>query len=247
MPDAPAPVPAGTAPDADLARAAGQDVHDVLAEDAWFADVRTAIATQHDEAETDGRRLRRSLNREAVVDALLDLYDEGNLRPSTDEIAERAGISPRSLFRYFDDTDDLAREAVIRQQMRVLPLLGIDAAADAPLAERVRAVVDQRYRLFTKTVGAATVQRLRAPFNEEMAGHLATSRKLLRRQLRSLFAPELTSMPDDRAEAALAAADLLLSFEAFRVMAARESVDDARAKALLIDALTVLLTPGGAP
>ena len=73
--------------------------------------------------ETDGRRLRRALNREAVVDALLDLYSEGNLRPSTDEIAERAGISPRSLFRYFEDSDDLAGEAVSRQLERVMPCL----------------------------------------------------------------------------------------------------------------------------
>ena len=75
--------------------------------------------------ETDGRRLRRALNREAVVDALLDLYSEGNLRPSTDEIAERAGISPRSLFRYFRDADDLAGEAVTRQLGRAMPLLAI--------------------------------------------------------------------------------------------------------------------------
>ena len=66
----------------------------------------SSAVEQSDDAfgeETDGRRLRRALNREAVVDALLSLYDEGNLRPGTDRIAERAGISPRSLFRYFDD------------------------------------------------------------------------------------------------------------------------------------------------
>ena len=43
---------------------------------------------------TDGRQLRRRRNREAVVEALLDLYREGNLRPSTEEIAARSGLSP---------------------------------------------------------------------------------------------------------------------------------------------------------
>lgn len=43
----------------------------------------------------DGRHLRRDRNRDAVVDALLALYGEGNLDPSSAEIAERARLSPR--------------------------------------------------------------------------------------------------------------------------------------------------------
>ena len=89
--------------------------------------------------ETDGRRLRRERNRLAVVDALLDLYREGNLRPGTDEIATRAGLSPRSLFRYFDDVDDLTGAAVARQLARARDLLPIAATPGAPFAERVTA------------------------------------------------------------------------------------------------------------
>src|ERR1700676_3605848 len=97
---------------------------------------------------TDGRQLRRERNREAVVEALLDLYSEGNLNPSTEEIACRSGLSPRSLFRYFDDVDDLIRIAVDRQRTRAIPLVPIDASADAPLAVKVAALIDQRFRLF---------------------------------------------------------------------------------------------------
>ena len=38
----------------------------------------------------DGRTARRDRNRAAVVDALLELYRDGNLRPSSLEIAELA-------------------------------------------------------------------------------------------------------------------------------------------------------------
>ncbi|HQZ33105.1 MAG TPA: TetR family transcriptional regulator, partial [Ilumatobacteraceae bacterium] len=69
----------------------------------------------------DGRHARRDRNRLAVVDAMLLLYAAGNLEPSSDEIAERAGLSPRSLFRYFDDLDDLVRVAISRQYERLLP------------------------------------------------------------------------------------------------------------------------------
>ena len=41
---------------------------------------------------TDGRSARSQRTRNAVVDALLELNREGNLRPTAKEIAERAGV-----------------------------------------------------------------------------------------------------------------------------------------------------------
>jgi len=195
--------------------------------------------------ETDGRRLRRAANREAVVDALLDLYAEGDLRPSTDAIAERAGISPRSLFRYFDDTDDLADEAVTRQLARALPLVSLDVDGSAPFEDRVRALVDQRFRLFDGVGQAARVTRLRAPFQPRLARTLAESRQFLRGQLRSLFAGELASMDDDRAEAALAAADVLATFEAHQLLTTDQGFSVTDAKSVIGRSLSVLLSPGG--
>lgn len=196
-------------------------------------------------AETDGRRLRRAINREAVVDALLDLYQEGNLRPGTDEIAERAGISPRSLFRYFEDTDDLAGEAVARQLARALPLVQLDIGSDAPFDQRIRALVALRIRLFDTVGQAAHVSRLRAPFQPRLAESLTESRRFLRSQLRALFAGELEAMGDERAEWALASSDVLLSFESYQLLTGDQGFDVAAAGSVVVAALTALLSPGG--
>jgi TetR/AcrR family transcriptional regulator, regulator of autoinduction and epiphytic fitness len=198
-------------------------------------------------APTDGRRLRRALNREAVVDALLDLYAGGNLRPSTDEIAERAGISPRSLFRYFEDADDLAGEAVARQQARVLPVLPVEAAPADPFADRVAALVHQRLRLFATLGKAAHVSRLRAPFQPRLAESLAQGRRFLRGQVRTLFAPELAALDDDRAEAALASADALTSYETFQLLTEDRGFTVDEVRSVLTISLGALLTTGGAP
>src|SRR3954469_716010 len=96
----------------------------------------------------DGRTARRDRNRESVVQAMLDLFREGNLAPGADEIAARADLSPRSLFRYFDDIDDLTRAAIELQQRRVIPLTALDVDADAPLPARITALVEQRVRVF---------------------------------------------------------------------------------------------------
>jgi AcrR family transcriptional regulator len=195
--------------------------------------------------ETDGRRLRRALNREAVVDALLDLYREGNLRPGTDEIAERAGISPRSLFRYFDDTDDLAGEAVSRQLARAVPLVQLDVGPDAPFADRVEALVDQRFRLFDAVGQAAHVTRLRAPFQPRLAETLTESRRFLRSQIQALFALELAAMDRDRAGWALAAADVLATYESYQLLTTDQGFPMPGAKSVVRQALSVLLCPEG--
>jgi sulfate adenylyltransferase subunit 2 len=47
----------------------------------------------------DGRTARSDRTHNAVVDAFLHLLDEGNLRPTTEQIAARAAVSPRSVYQ----------------------------------------------------------------------------------------------------------------------------------------------------
>src|SRR4051812_40199139 len=44
----------------------------------------------------DGRNVRAERTRKAVVEALLELLDEGDVRPTAERIAVRAGVSERS-------------------------------------------------------------------------------------------------------------------------------------------------------
>jgi AcrR family transcriptional regulator len=194
-------------------------------------------------ATMDGRQRRRARNREAVVDALLDLYRDGNLRPSSEEIAARSGLSPRSLFRYFDDVDDLIRAAIRSQEARALPLVPVAAAPDDHFDVKVAALVDQRFRLFEAVGHAATVSRLRSPFQPLLAAELTQNRKYLRNQVQRLFAPELAGMDEARVTSALAAADVLTSFESYQLLVQHRAMPEAQVKRVMADALTVLLAP----
>lgn len=194
-------------------------------------------------AGTDGRQLRRERNREAVVEALLDLYHEGNLRPSTEEVATRSGLSPRSLFRYFDDVDDLTRTAMRRQQERVQHLFPIDVPPHGPLDVKVAALVDQRFRLYGAIGDAAVVARLRAPFQPVLAEQVRQNRALFRGQIGRLFAPELTAMPGERGAWVLAAADVLTTFEACQQLTADQGLTAEVARTVLIEALKSLFRP----
>lgn len=189
--------------------------------------------------EVDGRRLRREQNRDAVLDALAELFVEGVYQPSSNEIAERAGISPRSLFRYFDDVDDLSRATIERQLARARPLLELDVSPTAPTTDKIAALVEARMRLFEATAPAARAARVCAHRHPVVAQQVHESRAYLRRQVRKAFAPEL-----EGARAALfPAVDALCSFETHQLLRVDQGLSRARTAASLTDALTALLQP----
>jgi AcrR family transcriptional regulator len=194
----------------------------------------TEIAT-----DVDGRRLRREQNREAVLDALVDMFGEGVYQPSSNEIAVRAGLSPRSLFRYFDDVDDLNRAAIDRQLVAARPLLDVGVGGDAPTATKVDHLVEARVRLFETIAPAARAARVCAPRHPVIAAQLHDGRSYLRHQVHRLFSAELDG---DRA-ALLPALDALCSFETYELLRADQGLSRTKTVAALVSALTALLAP----
>ena len=61
------------------------------------------------EPAVDGRTARRDRNRDAVLDAVIELFTEGHVGLVAADVAERSGVSLRSVYRYFDDLEALAR------------------------------------------------------------------------------------------------------------------------------------------
>jgi AcrR family transcriptional regulator len=184
----------------------------------------------------DGRRLRRARNREAVVDALLAIVADGDLAPSAEAVAARAGLSSRSLFRYFDDVDDLCRAAISRQHERVATLLGRPAPDGGDVAARAREIVTHRVELFDAMGDVGRLARLRAPFQPLIAAGLADGRRLLRQRMATALAPELDALGPSTA--ALDAADVLCSFEAHRLL--RDDLGRTRDEAVDVMAAGIL-------
>src|SRR5688572_6069444 len=155
--------------------------------------------------EVDGRRLRRTQNRQAVIAALGELHREGNYEPSAAEIAQRAGLSPRSLFRYFEDVDDLNRATIEHHLDRAAPLLPVDVPEGASTEDKARTLAAARVELFDMIAPAARAARICGWRQSVMAAQVARGRAFYRAQVAEIFAAELAAMPDDRAGAALAA------------------------------------------
>jgi len=190
----------------------------------------------------DGRRAGRERNRNAVVDALLDLYQKGVVSPGAQDIADRSGVSRRSVFRYFDDMDDLDRTAIERHTARVIHLFELEGAGEGPLPNRIERLAAQRARLFEAIAPVRRIAMMRAPTHPVIAGELARSVSFLRAQVNRHFAPELDALDADAGRETLAAAAVLTSFEAFDAMRREQGLTLAETAATVRRGLTALLS-----
>jgi AcrR family transcriptional regulator len=164
-------------------------------------------------ADLDGRRARRGRNRETVVDALLELFTEGELSPSVAAVAERSGVSLRSVFRYFDDLDEMGRIAIERHTENVQHLFELPGIGEGSRADRIGALVSHRLRLYEAVAPIVRATILRAPFQPVIAETIARRRRYLRDQVEQQFAPEFDRLAAADRFAVAAAVDVLTSFE----------------------------------
>lgn len=189
----------------------------------------------------DGRRARRIANRDAVIDALLELFASGVLTPSAAAIAERAGVSERSIFRYFDDLGDLVQAAVERFTERHAEDFGIEVDPEWTLAQRILAVADRITYQRQVIGGIAIVARARAPFQPIIADVLARRRRFTREQLALAFAPELDRLDVRTRQMTLVAIDAACSFESQTLVNAAVADAAFTAHQVLVHTLTRLL------
>jgi AcrR family transcriptional regulator len=71
----------------------------------------------------DGRKQRSERSKLAIVDAMLDIIMGGKMEPSAAEIAERAGVSARTVFRHFEEMDSLYSEMTERMEAQIMPII----------------------------------------------------------------------------------------------------------------------------
>jgi len=198
----------------------------------------------------DGRTARRDRNKVAVLDAVLELFTEGDLMPSPEAIAQRSGVSLRSVYRYLSDRDDLTHAAIERHLERVGNMFSFEPTGEGTLEERVEAFVAARLRLHQAIAPTARAAQARirlqvTPASAIIKETLNTRRGLLRIQLSRHFEAELKTF-GGRADAILAAADALTQIETidWYLIDGGYSMDQTR-QALVVG-LHKLLEPGQA-
>jgi AcrR family transcriptional regulator len=176
---------------------------------------------------SDGRVRRGRRSGDAIVAALVELVGGGILEPTAQQVAARAGVGMRTVFRRFSDMESLFAAMAARVQAEALPLL-VTGASGGDLEERARALVGQRVVFFERIAPykrAGNLKRWRSPFLRTGQARMVRG---LRTDLRR-WLPELRHAPAEVAEAL----DLATSFEAWDRLRSEQRLGRERAQAVL--------------
>ncbi|MGQ0824544.1 MAG: TetR/AcrR family transcriptional regulator [Actinomycetota bacterium] len=191
-------------------------------------------------AAVDGRVLRGARNREAIADALLRCYEEGILRPSATQVAERAGVSARSVHNHFADMETLRAEAARRQWSRYTDVVTVpDPSLD--LEARVAHVVDGRGGLWDAVTPVRRAALLAVHSSPTITANFARIDRRLRRVIELAFTDELANGDDDDV---LDAIDALLSFDGWNRLRTAQGCSPPRARRILTRSILMMLEAG---
>jgi TetR/AcrR family transcriptional regulator, regulator of autoinduction and epiphytic fitness len=190
--------------------------------------------------ELDGRVARAQRTRQAVVDALIGLLEDGHVQPTTAAIAARAGVAERTIFQHFSDRDALFL-AVGERQTERLTAMWEQLPRTGPLEERLDAFVDQRARILEAVTPVRRGALLMEPFSEAVSEGLSGFRKLKRKEAERVFATELDALPARERDAAVAALGAAVSWAAWESLRRHQGLSVERARAAMRRTVAALL------
>jgi TetR/AcrR family transcriptional regulator of autoinduction and epiphytic fitness len=141
-------------------------------------------------ARIDGRSARAERTRAAIVDAHLNLINEGDLRPTGEKIADRAGVSLRALWTNFKDMETLF-EASGERVLALVEAAHRPVSPDLPLAKRIDAFCRQRASSLQLIGPTARAAHMREPFSPQLRRNRVKHVERLQDEITTLFEPEL--------------------------------------------------------
>lgn len=186
---------------------------------------------------TDGRIHRSIRTKAAIAAAFVTLVDEGNLAPTSHEVAQQACVGHRTVFRHFQDMESLY--ASIREEIakRAQPIL-LRQNFTGPLSQRLHQLVLQRSRLHTRIANFRRVlvaRYWRSPTLQALVQRdQAALRDLTRRAL-----PESARL----STADFELLELLLSFEAWARLRELQGLSERKAREVIESGVSRLLIP----
>lgn len=188
-------------------------------------------------AKTDGRLNRSVVTRKRIVDALTALIYEGHLTPTAEQVATRADVGLRTVFRHFDDMDALYREIALDLDTVIQPVIG-QRLSGATWQDRLRHSVLLRTEFFDRVAAihlATQVHRHESDYlTQQVRQTVDLQRELLRRQLPPDVAQDTTLFD---------ALDVVLSIEVWIRLRREQGLPADAARQVILRTVEGLLAP----
>ena len=184
----------------------------------------------------DGRVQRGARNRTLIIDALIQLIREGDLRPTAEMVTKRAGVGTRTLFRHFEDMDALFADMNGRVAQEVRQTFDSSTPPLGDLASRIHWLVELRTTIFERIGPFMRSAQIQRPFSPYLQKQYAKTCREMRKQIEKTLSPELDGKPE-----LLEIFDTLLSFESFNRLRTTQRLSRATVSASIEGAIRSLL------
>jgi AcrR family transcriptional regulator len=206
-------------------------------------DASDDLTDESSDESTDGRHLRRTRNREAVLDAAFELLLEGVVLPTPQQLADRAGVSWRSVYRYFSDRDGWILALGGHVEEHAGTLISLPERGDLPLAEAVDSMIERRLKTYELLIPMARALTAVAHRNDDVRRLRNAQRQRAREQHYEYFARELDELPVARRNTAIAVLDMVALPEVVDHYVLERGIPLDALAPLLRDMLVDILTP----
>lgn len=191
----------------------------------------------------DGRRLRRERNIAAVLDAVLEMFEEELLTPTIERAAERSGLSLRSVYRYFPDPESLTQAAIDEMWRRGQPAAHLSRIGEGPFEDRVVEFATMRVRLYEHVGHGYRAGRLHAPRSVRIREDLERTRQTLTRQFDLQFAAEIDALDSSIRMLRRTTGDIMSQLEAVDLLRRARRLTVSESVEVVAEAIRVALTP----
>lgn len=191
-------------------------------------------------APEDGRTARTRRTREAVVDALLALLEEGDPAPTAQRVAQRAGVALRTVYVQFSDMETLWAAAGRRELVRIGGL-SEPVSPDLDLPDRIEGFSRSRSRTLEALLPVMRATRPREPSSPQLMRNRALFIAAGDDEAARVFAPELDALPPSARASVLDVLYLVSSAPAWESLRHDRGLSVDEARAAICDALSALL------
>ena len=197
-----------------------------------------------DSEPADGRSARSQRSRRAIVEAMRALHAEGDLRPTAPRVAERAGVSVRTVWQQFADMETLLVEAN-RRDAEILRSLSERIDPDQPLAERVAMFTGQRARVLEQMTPSWRAARIHGAFSAELKRNKARTLATGKADLERVFTPELAEIAGNKRQQLLDGLHAISIWSFWESLRTELGLSPEQARELLRATFTALLAEAG--
>ena len=184
----------------------------------------------------DGRRLRSERSRKSMIDAALELIEEGNFAPTAKQISARADVGIRSFFRQFEDMDQFFAAVDEHTVGSFWESFLHEGDREGELPERLDSILATYAKAFEEhrslLLATKSLRWSSRVLKENYERYQQISRANKERWL-----PEISQLSSDERELA----DAYLSFEMWHRLRDIQGLSCSAAQALVLKAVTRLL------